>query len=73
MGLINNFIEKRVNKAISELTMRKNFEPTNKTAKKNNFFIKAIGLINNSPIGRDTLAAPEYNFEEIRRERETEK
>ena len=72
MGLINNFIEKRVNKAISELTMRKNFEPTNKTAKKNNFFIKAIGLINNSPIGRDTLAAPEYNFEEIRRAIETD-
>ena len=72
MGLINNFIEKRVNKAINELTMRNNFEPTNKSAKKKNFFIKAIGLINNSPIGRDTLVAPEYNFEEIRRAIETD-
>ena len=72
MGIFNNFIDKKINKAINELTSRKTFEPTNKNSKKQNFFIKAIGLINNAPIGRDTLAAPEYNFDEIRRAIETD-
>ena len=60
MGIINNFINRRINKAIIELNSRKTIEPTiTKKADKNNFFIKAIGLINNSPVGRETLARPE--------------
>ena len=73
MGIINNFINRRINKAIIELNSRKTIEPTiTKKADKNNFFIKAIGLINNSPVGRETLARPEYDFEEIRRAIETD-
>lgn len=73
MGIINNFINRRINKAIIEFNSRKTIEPTvkRKTDKKN-FFIKAIGLINNAPVGRETLAEPEYDFEEIRRAIETD-
>ena len=74
MGLFSKLLEKDLDKAI------KKYEAANKRAefttdsnkKKKNFFVKTVGFINSYDFGRETLAPPEYDFEEIKRAAETD-
>lgn len=75
MGLFSALINKDIAKAIERIeaeNKRKNFSPVNSNSKIKDFVIKTVGFINSYNIGRDMLAPPEYDFEEIKRAAETD-
>ena len=75
MGLFSALINKDIAKAIERIeaeNKRKNFSPVNSTSKIKDFVIKTVGFINSYNSGRDMLAPPEYDFEEIKRAAETD-
>lgn len=75
MGLFSALVNKDIAKAIERIeaeNKRKNFSPVNTNSKIKDFVIKTVGFINSYNIGRDMLAPPEYDFEEIKRAAETD-
>lgn len=75
MGLFSALVNKDIAKAIERIeaeNKRKNFSPVNSNSKVKDFVVKTVGFINSYNIGRDMLAPPEYDFEEIKRAAETD-
>lgn len=76
MGIFSSLLEKDVAKAMKKYeaeNRRSSFESasTNKSKVKD-FVVKTVGFINSYNAGRDMLAPPEYDFEEIKRAAETD-
>lgn len=75
MGLFSALINRDINKAIKKIeeeNKRKNLSPVDKNSKMKDFVVKAVGYINSYNVGREMLAPPEYDFEEIKRAAETD-
>lgn len=74
MGLFDKIFVNGLERALANHEAkhkRKDFSPTS-TSKKGIKFIKTFGFLNSSAVGRDKPAAPEYDFEEIKRAAETD-
>lgn len=75
MGLFSNLLQKDVEKAIQRYeaeNKRKDLASVKQNNKVKDFIIKTVGFINSYNVGRDMLAPPEYDFEEIKRAAETD-
>lgn len=75
MGIMNTLRDREFAKVMLKYeaeNRRESLEVNSQKRKPKDFLIKTIGFINSYAIGRELLAQPEYDFEEIKRAAETD-
>ena len=68
MGIFSNLLDRDMQKAIQRYeaeNKRKSFNVNANNSKVKDFLVKTVGFINSHYVGREMLAPPEYDFEEI--------